>query len=352
MKRFGKVIGLLALVAVLLLAGCQKKQSTAAAAPSSGPNYGPPIKLAIASTSAAEDLITQAMREMKRLIEERSGGQVTMDLYPASQLGQAMEMMEMISDGSLDMMLEANYLAQFGVKNDAVTSVPFMYSSLDDYIKMCNSDLKKENYAEMLKLNDIRVISDNWYRPWAIVVSKKPIRTLEDWKGLKIRIPQVEMTIRGWSKLGVAPTPVAYGETLMALQQGVVDAGFIVEDAAYTMGWYEACNYLIQSNQIIDTLFGYFSNKTYQKMTPAQQELLIKCAADAGNWYSAGTAASVERAYTAMKAKGIEVIPIPKEEWKRWSDTVAPIGDEFEAEGKWAPGTYARMKGILAGTAK
>lgn len=350
MKKHYRMIGLLVIAAVLSMGACKGKEaSSQAAAGTGGIDYGPAISLAVGSSSAAEDLITQAMGEMKRLIEERSGGKITMELFPASQLGPSVEMMEMVSQGSLDMMIEANYLTNFGVNNAAVVSVPFLYNSRDDFHRMINSSLMKENFDEFLKLNDVRVIAWNWDRPWAIVVSKKPVRTLEDWKGLKIRIPPVEMTIQGWRKLGVAPTSIAYNETMLALQQGVVDAGFIVEDAAYTMGWYEATKYLIQSNQIIDALFLYFSEKTYQSMTPVQRELLVKCAKDAGDWYSAGTQAAVDRAYGAMKAAGIEVIPIDQQEWRRWSEIVAPIGDEFEAAGKWAPGLYARLKRILAG---
>ena len=348
MKKNLMFIVVLAVAVVLLFSGCQRKQAQAAP----GAQYGPAIKLTITSTSAAEDLITQAMGEMKRLIEERSGGMVTMELFPASQLGSAMELMEMVSEGSVDMLIEANYLANFGVPNDSVTSIPFMYKDLNAYITLLNSSLKQENFDKFLELNDIRVVAHNWYRPWAIVVSKVPVRTLADWRGLKIRLPPVDMTIQGWIKLGVSPTPVAYNETMLALQQGVVDAGFIVEDAAYTMGWYEACKYLIRSNQIIDTLFLYFSDKTFRSMTPAQQELLVQCANDAGDWYSNGTIASVDRAYTAMQAAGIEVITVPQEEWQRWSDTVAPVGDEFEAAGRWEPGLYARAKRILAGQEK
>ncbi|MDR2433760.1 MAG: TRAP transporter substrate-binding protein [Treponema sp.] len=348
-----KGIGFFCLFTVLLTAaaffGCQKKKADVSEGESTNA-YGPPLTLTVGSSSAAEDLITQAMGEMKRLIEERSGGQITMNLYPASQLGASVEMMGMVSDGSMDMMIEANYLSQFGVERVAVASVPFSYSSREDYQRMVNSDFWKEAEADMLRLNGVRIIARNWFRPWAIIVSKKPIYRMEDLKGLKIRLPPVEMTIQGFQKLGVSPTPVAYNETLLALQQGVVDAAFIVEDAAYTMGWYEAAKYLIQSNQIIDTLLLYFSEKTYQSMTDAQRELLVQCATEAGDWYTAGSTASVERAYTAMKAAGVTVIPLDDAEWRRWQATVAPIGDEFEAAGRWEPGLYERMKKIIAGT--
>jgi TRAP-type C4-dicarboxylate transport system substrate-binding protein len=337
-----------ALFMTVTFLGCQKKSETSKGG--DGSPYGPPIALTVGSSSAAEDLITQAMGEMKRLIEERSAGQITMNLYPASQLGPSVEMMGMVSDGSMDMMIEANYLSQFGVDRVAVASVPFSYSSREDYQRMVNSDFWKEAEAEMLRLNGVRIIARNWFRPWAIIMSKKPIYKLEDLRGLKIRLPPVEMTIQGFQKLGVAPTPVAYNETLLALQQGVVDAAFIVEDAAYTMGWYEAAKYLIQSNQIIDTLLLYFSEKTYQSMTAAQRELLIQCAVEAGDWYANGTVASVERAYNAMKAAGVTVISLDDAEWRRWQATVAPVGDEFEAAGRWEPGLYERLKKIIAGT--
>jgi len=203
-----------------------------------------------------------------------------------------------------------------------------------------------------LQKRDIRVVAFNWYRPWAIVISKKPIRTLDDWRGLKIRLPPSDVMLAGFLKLGVSPTPIAYGETLMALQQGVVEAGFIVEDSAYSMGWYEAAKYLVQANQNINSLFCYFSEKTYRTMTPVQQELLVKCANEAGDFYAAGTKASVERAYTAMKAAGVEVIPIETNEWKRWQALAGSSADELEAAGKWEKGLFARAMRIMAGQEK
>ena len=346
MKKSGKFVGLLLLATVLLFAGCQRR------GPAAGDSeFGPPIELTFATTSSIDDLITQAANKMKGLIEERSGGQMTVNVFPASQLGNAMAMMEMVSDGAIDLLIESStFLSNFGVPNAHLIALPFLVGSVEEFVVLNNSSFMQELFEENLRVNNIRIIGSNWIRPWSTIASKSPVRTLEDWNGLRVRIPPVEFLIHGMARLGLSPTPVAYGETLMALQQGVVDAGWIRADAVYTMRWFEATDYLIKGRFNIDTLFHYFSERTFRSMTPAQQEILIQASHDAGEWYVANSEAAVARAAAAVQAAGMQIIHISDEEWRRWQAQVAPMAQEFEASGtRWRPGQYARVMRIMAG---
>ena len=339
MRKGIKLFVVLAVILVLLFSACQGKDTGGGNAQLAR-QYGPPMNFAVGSTSAAEDLITRGIYEYKRLLEERSGGAMTMDVFPASQMGNALNMIEMISAGSMDMLVEANFFAMFGV--DHSLSITFGLRDLDDVKYWYASDFFKEGLELFREMMDIRIICHNWYRPWAIIVSKKPAYTQADFRGLKLRTTGADTGNRVFAALGFAPTPIAYNETLLALQQGVIDAAFIVEDAAYTMGWYEVTNYLLQTNQTIDSLLLYFSNKRWQGMTEAQRELLVQCAHDAGDWYTAGTDESVRRAYEGMKAKGIQVISYSQEERESWFQQIIPIYRDLEASGRYLPGSVDR----------
>ncbi|MDO5551949.1 MAG: TRAP transporter substrate-binding protein, partial [Lachnospiraceae bacterium] len=194
------------------------------AAPESGSDssggeidYGS-LELTMGSTGAADDISTQAMTYMKDYIEEKSGGAIKVNTFPSSQLGAAVDQLEMTGQGSIDLFLEANYMTSNGVNEAKVGSLTFTYGSKEDYRKVNESELTQQWKDKFCELNNIKIIANNWYRNGTALVSNREIRTVEDMKGLKVRIPPVDITMECFSELGMNPTPIAYNESLLALQ--------------------------------------------------------------------------------------------------------------------------------------
>ena len=197
-------------------------------------DYGS-LELTMGSTGAADDISTQAMTYMKDYIEEKSGGAIIVNTFPSSQLGQAADQLEMTGQGSIDLFLEANYMTSNGVDEAKVGSLVFTITSKDEYRRLNESELTKQWQDKFCELNNIKIIASNWYRNGTALVSNREIHSVEDMQGLKVRIPQVDITLDCFQTVGMNPTPIAYNESLLSLQQGIVEAIWCTEDAAYTM---------------------------------------------------------------------------------------------------------------------
>ena len=115
------------------------------------------------------------------------------------------------------------------------------------------------------------IIANNWYRNSTAIASKEKIETLEDINKMKLRVPPVQNTIAMFDALGFNATPVAYNETLISLQQGVIDGVWCTADAVWTMGFYEPTNYVFELLAFYDALYVYANNNLYEnRLTDAR----------------------------------------------------------------------------------
>lgn len=309
-------------------------------------DYGS-LSLTMGSTGATDDISTQAMEYMKEYIEEKSDGAVTLDLYPASQLGSATDLMEMTGQGSVDLFLEANYMSVFGVEDSKAECLVFTSLSKDDYRKINESDLCQEWKDKFCEANNINIISSNWYRNGAALISNVEINSVEDLKGIKVRVPQVDITMQCFEEIGMVPTPIAYSESLLALQQGIVDAIMCTEDAAYTMGFYEVADYVIELNSYYDAMFVYMNDDLFHNVTDAQRELIIEAADAAGDYYSSLADQALTESVEAMKEAGLIFSQFTDEEMAELQDKMKDVADTNEAEGNWTKGTYDKVLEII-----
>jgi TRAP-type C4-dicarboxylate transport system substrate-binding protein len=154
-KGLALFLGFSIVVSVLILfAGC-KGRSQAQGSSGGGDNgYGPKLELVFGSSSAATDITTQGMQLFKKNVEERSGGMITVNLYPASQLGPSLEQVEMTSDGSIDLFIEANFLTNFGVDDANAGGNFFTVKTPEEFVALVSSPLYQRFYDEFLEKNN------------------------------------------------------------------------------------------------------------------------------------------------------------------------------------------------------
>lgn len=309
-------------------------------------DYGS-LELTMGSTGAADDISTKAMNYMKQYVEEKSGGAVVINTFPSSQLGAAVDQLEMTGQGSIDLFLEANYMTSNGVNEAKVGSLVFTYTSKEDYKTINESEMSEAWKDKFCELNNIKIIANNWYRNGTALVSNREIRSVEDMKGLKVRVPQVDITMECFTKVGMNPTPIAYNESLLALQQGIVEAIWCTEDAAYTMGFYEVAKYLVELNSYFDSMYVYMNHDLYQQITDAQRDLLVEAAEKAGEYYSGLADEALAENVAKMKESGIEVISLPEEEVAKLQAPMKEVAQKHEGEGEWPAGTYEEILTML-----
>ncbi|WP_417416567.1 sialic acid TRAP transporter substrate-binding protein SiaP [Hoeflea sp.] len=156
-------------------------------------------------------------------IKEKTDGRVNITVFPASSLGKESEINEGLTIGSVDMIYTGPNFAERDYGPIAISDYPFMLKDFDHWKAYRDSDLFKDLSEGYKNATGHTVMGITWYG-YRHVTSNFPITKPEDMKGLKIRVPDSPVMVMFPNAVGANPTPIAFSEVYLALQQGVVDA--------------------------------------------------------------------------------------------------------------------------------
>ncbi len=156
-------------------------------------------------------------------IKTKTEGRVNITVFPASSLGKESEINEGLTIGSVDMIYTGPNFAERDYGPIAISDYPFMLKDFDHWKTYRDSDLFKELSDGYKDATGHTVMGITWYG-YRHVTSNFPITKPEDMKGLKIRVPDSPVMVMFPNAVGANPTPIAFSEVYLALQQGVVDA--------------------------------------------------------------------------------------------------------------------------------
>ncbi len=274
-----------------------------------------------------------AAQKFKEVVEAKSKGQVTVEIYPAGQLGQIREVLEGLSMGTVDVLFEGlSWMAQYD-KDLNFYNQSFMFKDPQELI---DSPHQAEILEKIRQNNGIRVLSYSAVMPaMQLWTRDKPVRTLEDLKGIKVRVPGVKAYIDMWSALGSTAVSVAWSEVYMALSQNVV-AG-IVHDPVKIRDekFYEHLKYCT----ILDFKFSlstiYIGDKKYQSLSPKIQKVLTGAAEEYADFFNTQIEQEKSEAWDEMKKAGIEIIEVDRDPW---FETAHAVHKQMEEDGTWSSG--------------
>ena len=156
-------------------------------------------------------------------IAERTDGRYAMEVFPASSLGSETEINQGLTLGTVDMIYTGTLFAGRSFEPMTIASAPYMFRDVDHWLAYSQSDLweeMKEGYQEATGHHVAAIL----YYGERHVTSKNPINEPGDMQGLKIRVPDAPLYVMFPRAVGANPTPIAFAEVYLALQQGTVDA--------------------------------------------------------------------------------------------------------------------------------
>lgn len=295
---------------------------------------------------AAEDTTTLAMQKMADLAAEKSNGTINITVSPASQLGDATSQMEAVSLGTQEMFVDASSWLSTFVDDALVTSMFFLYRDEDHFKQFLESDIEADFEQQLADEQGIRVIANNWRRTPRSLVCKNTINTMEDLKGMKMRVPDIKSYLESADALGMSAAQVAWGETYLAVQQGTVDACESPLDSIYTMKFYETTKHVEMTEHIRDSIMVYMNDDLFNSMSEAQQTALKEAATEAGEWYSEEVKKAAEEYKALMEEDGC-VFDVPSQELI--DDMTAAIAEKaaaLEGEGMWSAGLFENIQQI------
>ncbi|MGE4353886.1 MAG: TRAP transporter substrate-binding protein [Oscillospiraceae bacterium] len=333
----------LALMMILALVGCggsQAKESTvpeSTAPESTAPETSPPESSApdagisetynwtAAMTVAETTTNYKIVDKFATLINERSGGKITVDIYPAGQLGNTSEFTQAVVAGSVDIGTGMTTDLVDFVPEEAIFDLPNLFPSIDVMRKVLSSDFidvmntyNKEGGIMMLGY------ADAGFRQ---LTSNKPVHSVADLAGQKIRTMTNPYHVAYWNALGANATPMQFTEVFMSLQQGTIDG----EENPYMNivgnNFQEVQKYIIETNHIGHIITFFMNNALYEGLPDNVRALVDECAAEAVQYGNSMSDESIAEDKQTCIDAGCEIITLSEDELANFQDKAQVVYD-------------------------
>jgi tripartite ATP-independent transporter DctP family solute receptor len=255
-------------------------------------------------------------------VKQMTNGEIEVQVYHSRQLGDARENVENVRNGSIAFTsVSISNLSQVLPVMD-VWSLPYIFKSDDHYWYVLNGGKAMEFMAQ-LEPKGIKTIT--WITSGARnFFTQKPVRTVADMKGQKIRVMASPVMINTMKALGASGVPVAWGELYTALQTGVVDGGENNHPSVISMKFFEVTKYYSLDEHMRIPDVNIVSARVFDKLTKSQQAAILKAGEEA-TAYMRG-AWKVSEIESLNKIKGL--MQITTVEKQGFMDAVAPLVNE------------------------
>ena len=206
-------------------------------------------------------------------IAKRTSNRYQIEVFPASSLGKETDINQGLTLGTVDIIYTGQLFAGRTFGPLAIGGAPYMFRDFDHWKRYATGPLfaeLSEGYCQ--KSGGNKVVAITYYGE-RHVTSNKPINKPEDMKGLKIRVPDAPLYMMFPRAVGANPTPIAFAEVYLALQQGVVDAQENPLPTIDAKKFYEVQKYVVLTGHITDALLTIVGGPTWNKLSEADRKI-------------------------------------------------------------------------------
>ncbi len=246
-------------------------------------------------------------------IKKRTNGRYEVQVFPASSLGKESDINQGLTLGTVDIILTGASFAGRTYPPLAVTYFPFIFRDADHLLKYAKSDVFKELAKGYDEKSGNHVTAVTYYGARHVTsTAARPITKPEDMKGLKIRVPDAPAYLAFPKALGANPTPIAFAEVYLALQNGTVDAQENPLPTIEAKKFYEVQKNISLTGHIVDSLLTVISGQTWGKLSDADKKIFAEVTEEAADKAGREIAASEVRLVDEFRKKGNNVIVVDK----------------------------------------
>jgi tripartite ATP-independent transporter DctP family solute receptor len=279
------------------------------------------------------------MERVAKQVRDETGGAVDIQTFAAGQLGSSRDLIEATSTGAIQMVDEG--AAQFGqfVPQFSILEAPYLWRDDKHMRRVMNSPIIDEMNAQLVAKRQMRVIGATYYGKRHVTSGSKAINTVDDMKGFKLRIPEVD-TFRAMAEAwGARPTPLNFSELYLALNQGAVDGQENPLPTIQSGKFFEVQKYLVLTGHIITPRLIVINEAAWQGMSPKERASLKSAIDTHGLTQDNEILAQESKLVDTFKAGGMTVIQPDIESFRK--PVLATVPVKFEA--KWGKGLWERI---------
>ncbi|RQD71863.1 MAG: DctP family TRAP transporter solute-binding subunit [Tindallia sp. MSAO_Bac2] len=332
-KKTLKVLSLLLVMvfALVTVTGCGGGNGNGEPAPA--PENGEPeaagegeIVLRAATSVDMSHPYNQGMIAYGEMLEERTNGKFSIEVYPDAQLGSEREIIEGIQMGTIDVTVVSTApLAGF---SDAflVTDLPFIFEDKPHAYRVLDGEIGQSIFDQLEGTGIVGLAFwENGFRN--ITNSQRPIEVPEDVQGLKIRTMENQIHMDSFREVGADPTPMAFGELFTALQQGTVDGQENPLPIIATSRFYEVQDHLALTGHFYAPAPLLISGALWDSLTDEEKTIFQEAANDATDIQRGMIQEMDDRLVEELEAEGMQ---ITRPDVGPWQEAMAPVYEQWE----------------------
>ena len=248
--------------------------------------------------------------------KKRTNGKFEISVFPASSLGKESEINQGLQLGTVDIILTGASFASNSYPRLAVSYYPFTFRDADHVIKYGKSDVFKELTAGYKNATGNTVTALTYYGA-RHSTSNKLFKNCDEMKGLKMRVPDSPAYTALPRACGANPTPIAFAEVYLALQNGTVDAQENPLPTIEAKKFYEVQKNIILTGHISDALLTVVSPSALAKMSPAEQKLFADISQEAAEKATDDIRKREGELVDEFKKKGINVVTVDRNDFQQ-----------------------------------
>jgi len=273
-------------------------------------------------------------------VNDKAGSKLKVNFIQGEQLGSDVQVIEQMMQGSVHIYGDVLDWYANWVKDYAILAWGFTFRDADHMQKFLASPTYMAMAEKPRKEPGLRLLAAAPTQP-RILFSKKPVASLTDLNGVKMRVPEIKTYLTLWETLGTRPSRLAWGEIYLGLKTGVVDAAEGPISSAYAAKLHEAAPNVIRTDHLMSSAHITVNEKAFMALPADMQKLMTDCATDAVQNTRKTAQAETEDVVKKMSAEGAKVTGIDKAPiQQRAKEGVA----KMEKDSAWTPGLWDQIQ--------
>ena len=265
------------------------------------------------ATASPEDTVTQIYAEkFAEEVDRLSEGRIKIQVYANSTLGGDRELLESCKDGDIPFVVQ-NTAPQVTFMPDlAVFDVPCAFENLEE----CREVLDDPDFSSLVSGvyekggYQLLGIADQGFR---VMSTNKPVRSIKDFKGQKIRTMENPFHLAFWKAIGANPTPMSFAEVYIGLQQHTIDAQENPYEVIVSNRLYEQQDYVVETNHLPHLITLIMNDEFYRDMPSEDQKIMKEAAAAATEYARKASDDRIADRVKTIEDSGTEILKIDEE---------------------------------------
>ncbi|MGC3965389.1 MAG: TRAP transporter substrate-binding protein [Rhodocyclaceae bacterium] len=268
-----------------------------------------------------------AVIHMGEDLSKATGGKDTIKVFGDSALGSETDVVQQVKIGAIDMVRVSTATFHGIVPESLIPSLPFMFRDIDHFRKVIYGPTGDKILAAFDKAGFVALCM---YEAGArSVYAKKPVKTVADMKGMKIRVQPSDLSVSMTEALGASPTPMPMAEVYTGLKTGLVDAAENNYPSYEEAKHFESAPVYSETMHMMTPEVLVFSKKVWDTLPKEEQAAIRKAAKDSVPYYAKLWEAKETQSKAAVIKGGAKIVPAAEIDKKAFVAAEKPVWDKF-----------------------